>query len=91
MHIAPTGFPGHLNGYRFFPSKHRGVLIGFGPEFISPCPSVALDPDQFLDDIFNRLKLCEAALGNDAMRGTIGLFKHCAGAQSRRSDPARAS
>jgi hypothetical protein len=24
---------------------------------MSPCPSVALDPDQFLDDIFNRIKL----------------------------------
>jgi hypothetical protein len=24
---------------------------------MSPCPSVALDPDQFLDDIFNRIEL----------------------------------
>ena len=45
-------------------------------EFASPCKSVALDPDQFLDDIVNRLKFGEAALGNDAMRRTIGLFRH---------------
>ena len=42
----------------------------------APCKSVALDPDQFLDDIVNRLKFGEAALGNDAMRRTIGLFRH---------------
>jgi hypothetical protein len=37
---------------------------------------VALDPDQFLDDIVNRIQLCETALGDNAMRRTIRLFKH---------------
>jgi len=30
MHIAPTGFPGHLSGYRLFGSKRLGVPIGWG-------------------------------------------------------------
>jgi hypothetical protein len=41
---------------------------------LSPCPSISLDPDQPLDDIVNCIKLCEPALGDHAMRGTIGLF-----------------
>ena len=38
---------------------------------------MALDPDQFLDDGFNRLQLREAALRDDAMRRAIGFFKQC--------------
>src|SRR6267378_7728542 len=40
---------------------------------------MALDPDQFLDDGFNRLQLREAALRDDAMRRAIGFFKQCVG------------
>src|ERR1700722_5639506 len=46
---------------------------------IATLPPVALDPDQPLDDLVNCIKLCEAALGDYAMRGTIGLFKHGVG------------
>ena len=41
------------------------------------CPAISLDPDLPLDDIVDGIKLCEAALGDRAMRGTVGLFKHC--------------
>ena len=40
---------------------------------------MALDPDQFLDDGFNRLQFREAALRDDAMRRAIGFFKQCVG------------
>ena len=49
---------------------------------------VALNPDQFLDDGINRLKLREAALGNDAMRWAIGFFESTGLAQD---DPEIAS
>jgi hypothetical protein len=39
MHIAPTGFPGHLSGYRFFPSL-TGVFRPFEDERFEPCLSV---------------------------------------------------
>ena len=45
-----------------------------GDEFLSPCPSISLDPDQPLDDIVNCIKLCEPDLGDHTMRGTIGIF-----------------
>jgi hypothetical protein len=79
MHIAPTGFPGHLSDYLFFSGNPPRDSDQLGTGSSAPCRSVALDPDQSLDDIFNRLKLCKAALGYDAMRWTIGLFKHCVG------------
>jgi hypothetical protein len=65
MHIAQAGFPGHLSSYRFFRTRNRGVLI-LGDEFMSPCPSIALDPDQPLDDFLNGIKLREPALGDYA-------------------------
>ena len=36
---------------------------------------MALDPNQLLDDVINRFESRETILGNDAMRGTIGLFQ----------------
>ena len=75
MQIAPTGFPGRLSGYRFFPSPAPGFdRLRRGCQ--APCTLVALDPDQFLDDLVNRFKCCEPALGDDAMRRTIGFFQH---------------
>src|SRR5712671_1746751 len=57
----------------------RRRLPSVGDELHKPPPSVALDPDQFLDDIVNRTKRRKAALGNDAMRRTIGFFEHPVG------------
>ena len=54
-------------------------ISGGRTSFTSPALSVASDPHQFLDDLVNRLKLREAALGDDAMRRTIGLFKPSVG------------
>jgi len=42
---------------------------------MSPCPSVALDPDQFLDDIFNRLKLAVGVHFVDVELFGISVFK----------------
>jgi hypothetical protein len=61
MHIAPMGFPGHLNDHRFFRTANRGGSDRLGTS--EPWPSISLDPDQPLDDIVNCIKLCEAALG----------------------------
>ena len=55
----------------------RRWLPSVGDDLHKPPPSVALDPDQFLDDIVNRTKRRKAVLGNDAMRRTIGLFQLC--------------
>jgi hypothetical protein len=40
----------------------------------TPYEPVALDPDHFLDDLVNRFEGCEPALGDDAMRRTVGFF-----------------
>jgi hypothetical protein len=40
----------------------------------TPYAPVALDPDHFLDDLVNRFEGCEPALGDDAMRRTVGFF-----------------
>lgn len=55
----------------------RGVPVGRGLRAPVRSGGANLDPNQFLDDGVNRLKLREAALGDDAMRRTIGLFKLC--------------
>src|SRR5882762_11916252 len=57
----------------------RRWLPSVGDELHKPPPSVALDPDQFLDDIVNRTKRRKAALRDDAMRRTIGFFEHRVG------------
>jgi hypothetical protein len=49
-------------------------------------PSISLDPDQPLDDLVNCVKFCEAALGDHAVRGTMGFFKHCIGLTHRVPD-----
>ena len=73
MQIAHTGFLGHLSGYCFFPSPRRGFdRLRRGCQ--APARRLALDPEQFLDDLVNRFKCCEPALGDDAMRRTIGFF-----------------
>jgi hypothetical protein len=54
----------------------RRWLPPVGDELHKPPPSVALDPDQFPDDIVNRTKRRKAALRDDAMRRTIGFFEH---------------
>ena len=59
-----------------------GVPIDW--EFRGPCPS--LDPDQPLDDLVNCIKFCEAALGDHAVRGTMGFFKHSIGLTHRVPD-----
>jgi len=46
-------------------------------EIAQPRTLVALDPDQILDDLVNRIKRCGSALGDDAMRWTISSFQHC--------------
>jgi hypothetical protein len=40
---------------------------------MTPCG--ALDPDQFLDDVLNRIKRGKAALGDDAVGRTIGFLE----------------
>jgi hypothetical protein len=42
----------------------------------TPYAPVVLDPDDFLDDLINRFEGCEPALGDDAMRRTVGFFQH---------------
>ncbi len=75
MQISHTGFPGRLSGSRFFPSPATGFR-SIEARLPSPCTPVALEADQFLDDVVNRFKLREPALGDDAVRRTIGLFQH---------------
>ena len=69
MHIASTGFPGHLNGHGIFSAfRLRSITSGRRGR-------VALDPDEFLDDRVNRIERRETVLGDDAMRRTIRLFQ----------------
>ena len=55
MHIAPTGFPERLRGYRFFQSTRPAYLSIGGRVHEHAARSAALDPDQFQDDSLNRI------------------------------------
>jgi hypothetical protein len=72
MHIAPTGFPRHLTGSALFIGRNRFLAsIGDGSRVYAG----RSDPDQFLDDVFDRVEGREATLGNDPVSRTIGLFE----------------
>ena len=79
MHIAPTAFPGRLKRLPLFTADARLSFSPLVTSVLNLARWLALNPDQFLDDGINRLKLREAALGNDAVRGAIGFFKHRVG------------
>jgi hypothetical protein len=79
MHIAPTGFPGHLSGYRLFWFKAPWSSRSVGDELNLAPRRRQSDPDQFPDDVVDRVEPREPVLGDDAVRRTIGLFELCVG------------
>ena len=72
MHIAPTGFPW---AFRRLPlsTSARG-LPRIDRNGLQTLPARS-DPDQFLNDVFNRVERRKAILGNDPVSRTVGLFE----------------
>src|SRR4051812_5330494 len=66
MRISPTAFPGRCRGHRFFRYRRVGCALRTVP---------SLDPDKMSDDLVDRCKRCEPALGDDPMRRPVGLFE----------------
>jgi hypothetical protein len=72
------GLPWAFNRLTLFSINAPLASVGWGRA--SQAAAVGgIRPDQFLDDIVNRTKRRKAALGNDAMRRTIGFFEHRVG------------
>ena len=81
----PVGYRGDANHAYGLPWAFKRLPLFFvtAPVFRSvkdeiaiPYAPVALDPDHSLDDLVNRFEWCEPALGDDAMRRTVGFFQH---------------
>jgi hypothetical protein len=74
MHLVPTGFPGHLSGYRFFSGTAPRSPIGLEEIERALLCRLALDPDQLLDDVINRFESGKTVLGDDAVAGRSAFF-----------------
>jgi hypothetical protein len=72
MYIVPAGFPGRLKRLPLFSANARLSFSPLVTSLLNLARWLALNPDQFLDDLFNRLKLCVVSIHRqgELKRGT---------------------